>query len=60
MLLHRPEANKDASPNESANHLLYLMHEIYVREAIERGLADSKESRTVDVSDIRAEYGLPE
>ena len=37
-----------------------LMREIYVREAVERGLADSKASRTKDVKDIRAKYGLPE
>lgn len=37
-----------------------LMREIYVREAIERGLADSKEGRTTDVSEVRANFGLPE
>jgi hypothetical protein len=37
-----------------------LMREIYVREVIERGLADSKAGRTKDVKDIRAKYGLPE
>lgn len=37
-----------------------LMHEIYVREAIERGLADSKAGRTQDVREVRAKYGLPE
>ena len=37
-----------------------LIHEIYVREAIERGLADSKAGRTKDVKDLRAKYGLPE
>ena len=36
-----------------------LMHEIYVREAIERGLADSKAGRTKDVREVRAKYGLP-
>ena len=36
-----------------------LMHEIYVREAIERGLADSKAGRTRDVKEVRAKYGLP-
>ena len=35
-----------------------LMHEIYVREAIERGLADSKAGRTHDVEEVRAKYGL--
>ena len=37
-----------------------LMHEIYVREVIERGLADSKAGRTKDVKEIRAKYGLKE
>ena len=37
-----------------------LMHEIYVREVVERGLADSKAGRTMDVKEVRAKYGLPE
>ena len=37
-----------------------LMHEIYVRQAIEKGLADSREGRTVDVVEVRRKYGLPE
>ncbi len=37
-----------------------LMHEIYLREAIERGLADSRAGRTMDVREVRAKYGLPE
>jgi hypothetical protein len=37
-----------------------LMREIYVREAIERGLADSKAGRTKDVKAVRSKYGLPE
>lgn len=37
-----------------------LMHEIYVRETIERGLADSRGSRTKCVKEVRAKYGLPE
>jgi len=37
-----------------------LMHELYVREVIERGLADSKAGCTKDVKHIRAKYGLPE
>ncbi len=36
-----------------------LMHQIYVREAIERGLADSKTGKTKNVSEIRKKYGLP-
>jgi len=37
-----------------------LMHEIYVREAIERGLEDSRAGRTKSVQEVRAKYGLPE
>lgn len=37
-----------------------LMHEIYVREAIERGLADSRAGRTMEVREVRSKYGLPE
>jgi predicted transcriptional regulator len=37
-----------------------LMREIYVREAIENGLADSKAGRTKDISEIENKYGLTE
>jgi hypothetical protein len=37
-----------------------LMREIYVREVIEKGLADSHAGRTKDVREIRARYGLSE
>jgi hypothetical protein len=37
-----------------------LMHQIYVHEVIDLGLADSKTGRTKDVKEIRAKYGLPE
>ena len=37
-----------------------LMYEIYVREVIELGLADSKAGRTKEVKEIRAKYSLPE
>ncbi len=35
-----------------------LMREIYVRQAIEAGLADSQAGRTRAVEQVRAEYGL--
>ncbi|MGB6065769.1 MAG: hypothetical protein WBG50_13270 [Desulfomonilaceae bacterium] len=35
-----------------------LMYRIYVRQAIEAGLEDSESRRTVDVKDLRAEFGL--
>jgi hypothetical protein len=37
-----------------------LMHKIYVRESIERGLADSQAGRIQAVSDVRQKYGLSE
>ena len=36
-----------------------LMREIYVRQAIESGLADSQAGRTTDVEQVRAKFGLP-
>lgn len=36
-----------------------LMHKIYVRQAIEAGLADSDAGRTEDVTAVRARFGLP-
>ena len=35
-----------------------LMHEIYVRQAIEAGLADSQAGRTTDVEQVRSRFGL--
>ena len=35
-----------------------LMREIYVRQAIESGLADSQAGRTTGVETVRAEFGL--
>jgi len=37
-----------------------LMREIYVRQVVEQGLADSKAGRTKSVNEVRAKYGLPE
>ena len=37
-----------------------LIHEIYVREAIEQGLVDRKAGRVMDVREVRAQYGLPQ
>ena len=36
-----------------------VMHRIYVRQAIEAGLKDSDEGRTVDVKEVRKRFGLP-
>ncbi|MDQ2921464.1 MAG: hypothetical protein M3R52_07640 [Acidobacteriota bacterium] len=35
-----------------------LMHEIYVRQSIETGLADSEAGRVIDVAEVRAKFGL--
>ena len=37
-----------------------LMYQIYVRQAIEAGLKDSNEGRTVDVKEVRKRFGLSE
>ena len=58
MVMEKDEAHKIIDrmpPNATWDD---LMREIYVREAIERGLADSKEGRTTDVNEVRAKYGL--
>jgi len=35
-----------------------LMHEIYVRQAIESGLRDCKAGKTREVKEVRAKYGI--
>jgi len=35
-----------------------LMYEIYVRQAVEAGLEDSKADRSVDFQEVRARFGL--
>jgi hypothetical protein len=35
-----------------------VMHEIYVRQSIEAGLADSRARKTVSVADVRELFGL--
>ena len=36
-----------------------LMYRIYVRQAIEAGIKDSDADRTVDVKEVRKQFGLP-
>jgi hypothetical protein len=36
-----------------------LMHEIYVRQSIEAGLADSQAGKSVEVAEVRERFGLP-
>ena len=35
-----------------------LMDEIYVRQAIERGLEDSRSGKTRTIAEVRAQFGL--
>ena len=57
-LLEKEEAHRLIDKLPSNTTWDDLMHEIYVREAIERGLADSKAGRIKDVKEIRAEYEI--
>jgi predicted transcriptional regulator len=36
-----------------------VMYRIYVRQAIEAGVKDSDEGRTIDVKEVRKRFGLP-
>jgi len=36
-----------------------LMYRIYVRQAIEAGIRDSDEGRTLDAKEVRKRFGLP-
>ena len=60
MIMKKDEAHKliDQMPTNATWD--DLIHEIYVREAIDRGLADSKAGSIKNVNEIRAKYGLPE
>ena len=60
MIMGKDEAHKLIDPMQADATWDDLMREIYVREVIERGLADSKGGRTRDVQEVRAKYGLPE
>ena len=59
-LLEKEEAHKlvDRMPENATWD--DLMYEIYVREVIEQGMADSMAGRTKEVKDIRLKYGLPQ
>ena len=35
-----------------------LMHEIYVRQAIDAGLEDSREGRLTSITEVRTRFGL--
>jgi predicted transcriptional regulator len=56
------------SIKEEARRLVYqlpenstwddLMHEIYMRQSLEKGLADSEAGRTTNVEEAREKFGL--
>jgi hypothetical protein len=66
----QPEGEQMGTPNikEEARKLVEklpenstwedLVHEIYVRQAVEAGLADSQAGRTTDVEQMRSSFGL--
>jgi len=60
MVMHKDEAHKLIERMPQNATWDDLMREIYVREVIEQGLADSNKDRTKDVMQVRAKYGLPE
>ena len=37
-----------------------LMYEIYVRQVVEAGLADSNAGNVISLREVRAKFGLPE
>ena len=59
-VLVKEEAHKlvDKMPEDSTWD--DLIDEIYVRQVIEQGFADSRAGRTSEVREVRAKYGLPE
>ncbi|MBS3906277.1 MAG: hypothetical protein KGZ49_04480 [Syntrophaceae bacterium] len=59
-VMEKEEAHKLIDRMPSSATWDDLMREIYVREATERGLSDSKAGRTKDVKEVRRKYGLPD
>jgi len=57
-----PHANRKQVAHQLIDDATYddMMRELYERQAIERGLADSDAGRGDDVKTVRARYGLPE
>ena len=59
MIMEKNEAHhliNQMPPNAAGDD---LKREKYVREVIERGLADSNKGRTKDVKEDRSKYGFP-
>ena len=58
ILLEKDEAHRLIDQLPSNATWDDLMHQIYVRKVIERGLEDSQAGRTRDVKEVRAKFGL--
>jgi hypothetical protein len=54
----KPEARRliDQLPDDATWE--DLIYEIYVRQAVEAGVKDSQEGRTIPVADVRKQFGL--
>ncbi len=59
-VIHKDAAHKLVDQLPSNATWDDLIHEIYVREIIEKGIEDSKSGKTKEVSEVRKKYGLPE
>jgi predicted transcriptional regulator len=54
----RPDAQRLVEQLPESSSWDDLMHEIYVRQAIEAGLADAEAHRVLTVQEVRARFGL--
>jgi predicted transcriptional regulator len=54
----RPDAQRLVEQLPESSSWDDLMHEIYVRQAIEAGLADADANRVLTVAEVRARFGL--
>jgi predicted transcriptional regulator len=54
----RPDAQRLVEQLPESSSWDDLMHEIYVRQAIEAGLADAETNRVLTVEEVRARFGL--
>ena len=54
----RPDAQRLIEQLPASSSWDDLMHEIYVRQAIEAGLADAEANRVLTVEEVRARFGL--
>ena len=59
-VLQKEIAHKIVNDMPSGSTWDDLMHELYVRETVERGYADSVSGKTIAVREVRVKYGLPE